>query len=264
MQSYTKTFTAWATFAAMLGGTATLTNQVFAGPAVAPVTETRIAKTVTAAEAVAALKPARPPAIHLRTAAAVQATAGFASEQALRARMRYETVRWDGKPVQTLDEASRILLAQAAAHKAGLHEVGLSFHDVYGVIEAETSWIPRTGASKDGTPNLGLAQFEPRTARGLGVNNPADPVQAVFGAAMYIKEGAQWASDKLAGLKLPPEQHAAKLREGVSIYYNLSVKGRNKWNGLNTTQLPVETQRHIRNARAGAVEASALARLLRT
>jgi hypothetical protein len=264
MQSFTKTFAAWATFAAMLGGTATLTNQVFAGPAVAPVTKARVTKTISAAEAVAALKPAKPPAIQLRAAPAVRPAASFVSEQALRAQMKYETVRWGGKPVQTLDEASRILLAQAAAHKAGLHEVGLSFHDVYGVIEAETSWIPRTGSSKNGTPNLGLAQFEPRTAQGLGVKNPADPVQAVFGAAMYIKEGAVWAADKIAGLKLPPAQHAAKLREGVSIYYNLSVKGRNKWNGMNTAQLPVETQRHIRNARAGAAEATALARLLKT
>jgi hypothetical protein len=134
---------------------------------------------------------------------------------------------------------------------------------VYGIIEAETSWIPRTGASKDGTPNLGLAQFEPRTAKGLGVSDPSDPVQAVFGAAAYMKEGAQWAAGKLAGLNLSPALHAAKLREGVSIYYNLSVKGRNKWDGLNTAQLPVETQRHIRNARAGAVEATALVRLLK-
>jgi hypothetical protein len=64
-------------------------------------------------------------------------------------------------------------------------------------------------------------------------------------------------------LNLSPALHAAKLREGVSIYYNLSVKGRNKWDGLNTAQLPVETQRHIRNARAGAVEATALVRLLK-
>jgi hypothetical protein len=46
----------------------------------------------------------------------------------------------------------------------------------------------------------------------------------------------------------------------VSVHYNLSIKGRNKWNGLNTAQLPVETQRHIRNAAAGAREALELAR----
>jgi len=162
--------------------------------------------------------------------------------------------------VQTLSEESRILLAKAAAEKLGLGEVGLGYQDVYGIIEAETSWIQRTGSSKDGTPNLGLAQFEPRTAQGLGVVDPQDPVQAVFGAAMYMKSGAQWAAKKLSPLKLTPEQHAAKVREGVSVYYNLSIKGRNKWDGLNTATLPIETQRHIQNARLGAVEAAQLAR----
>jgi hypothetical protein len=183
---------------------------------------------------------------------------------AVRSAIKFQTVKWGGKPVQTLDEASRILLAKAAAEKAGLREVGLSYHDVYGVIEAETSWIPRTGASKNGTPNLGLAQFEPRTAAGMGLKDPSDPVQAVFAAAQYMKMGAQWASGKIGHLKSDPQLYAAKLREGVSVHYNLSIKGRNKWNGLNTAELPVETQRHIRNAAMGAKEAMELARLLRT
>jgi len=259
MQSLTKTMIAWAVVSfAVTSGAAPLTSHVL--PSSAPVAKVSVAKTLTAAAAVAALKPATPPVIAFASGKPV--AIGF--EKTLREQMKYETVRWGGKPVQTLDEASRVLLAQAAAQKAGLHHVGLSFHDVYGVIEAETSWIPRTGASKDGTANLGLAQFEPRTAKGLGVQDPSDPVQAVFGAAMYMKEGAQWAARKLAGLKLPPAEHAAKLREGVSIYYNLSVKGRNKWDGLNAAQLPVETQRHISNARAGAAEAAQLARLLKT
>jgi hypothetical protein len=172
-------------------------------------------------------------------------------------------VRWGGKPVQTLDEASRILLTRAAADKAGLREVGLSFHDVYGLIEAETSWIPRTGASKDGTANLGLAQFEPRTAKGLGLKDPNDPVQAVYAAALHMKDAAKWSAAKISHLKLSPEQRAAKLREGVSVYYNLSIKGRNKWDGLNASALPVETQRHIRNTSTGVQEAAQLARLLK-
>ncbi|MES2936389.1 MAG: hypothetical protein V4864_01825 [Pseudomonadota bacterium] len=181
----------------------------------------------------------------------------------MRSRLKFSTVRWGGKPVETLDEPSRILLARAAAEKAGLGDVGLSYHDLYGVIEAETSWIPRSGASKDGTPNLGLAQFEPATARGLGLDDPEDPVQAVFAAALYMKHGAKWAIGKIGHLKLDPEQRAAKLREGVSVYYNLSVKGRNKWDGLNTAELPTETQRHIRNAAAGAMEAVQLARQMK-
>jgi hypothetical protein len=201
------------------------------------------------------------PAIRLATPAA-QAAVRFASEEAVRSQIKFQTVKYAGKRIETLDEESRILLAQAAAHKAGLHKVGLSYEDVYGVIEAETSWIPRTGMGKNGVASYGLAQFEPRTARGLGLKNPNDPVQAVYAAAVNMKHGAEWAADRIDHLKLTPEQYAVKLREGVSIYYNLSVKGRNKWDGLNTAQLPIETQRHIRNVRAGAEEAAALAETL--
>jgi soluble lytic murein transglycosylase-like protein len=127
-----------------------------------------------AAAAVAAIQAKTAPAPVLRPAARP------ASPTTLRSLMKFETVRWGGKPVQTLDEGSRLLLARAAADQAGLREFGLSYQDVYGIIEAETSWIQRTGSSKDGTPNLGLAQFEPRTAKGLGLTDPSDPVQAVF------------------------------------------------------------------------------------
>jgi hypothetical protein len=279
MQNFMKTLPGKAAVTvAVIGAAATLSCQVFsAAPAVAVkapvaalalaapaklvaaaiVAPVKVAATTTAAAAVAATKPLAEPAI--RFAAPVLK---FSSEEGLRAKIRFETAHWGGKPVKTLDEASRILLARAAAEKAGLSEVGLSYQDVYGVIEAETSWIQRTGSSKDGTPNLGLAQFEPRTAKSLGLTNPEDPVQAVFAAAKYMKLGAQWASAKIGTLKSNPALYAAKLREGVSVHYNLSIKGRNKWNGLNTAQLPVETQRHIRNAAAGAREALELARNL--
>jgi hypothetical protein len=158
--------------------------------------------------------------------------------------------------LKTPDPQSRLLLAQSAAQRARLDEVGLSYRDVYGIINAETTWIPRLGASKDGTPNLGIAQFEPATAKAVGLKNPADPVEAVHAAALHLKDAAKWSARKLAGLKLTPEQHALKLREGISIYYNLSTKGRNQWNGLNTAKLPVETRRHIANARVGAREAA--------
>jgi hypothetical protein len=248
MHSFIKTSPARAACFALIGAAA-LTSQVanaarvsveFKGPG--------------AAAAVAAVKPAAPA---LRLA---KMKAKSTSPDAVRSAIKLETVRWGGKPVQTLDEASRILLAKAAAEKAGLSELGLGYQDVYGVIEAETSWIQRTGASKDGTPNLGLAQFEPRTARGMGLKDPHDPVQAVFAAAQYMKMGAEWASGRIGHLKSDPTLYATKLREGISVHYNLSIKGRNKWNGLNTAALPVETQRHIRNAALGAKEAAELAR----
>ncbi|HEX2545024.1 MAG TPA: hypothetical protein VHL79_09115 [Ramlibacter sp.] len=219
---------------------------------------TAAAASTTAAAAVKAVTAAGTPGVSM-AAPAAQAAVQFASEEALRARIKWVPVRYAGENLKTLDEASRLLLAQAAAERAKLGEVGLSFEDVYGVIWAETSWIPRTGMGKNGVQSLGLAQFEPRTARGLGLKNPNDPVQAVYAAAVNMKHGAEWAADKIEHLKLTPEQRAEKIREGVSIYYNLSIKGRNKWDGQNTAILPVETQRHITNVRLGAEKASDIA-----
>lgn len=176
----------------------------------------------------------------------------------LRSKMRWLPVRMGDSILKTPDAQSRLLLTQAAARKAGLSEVGLSHRDVYGIINAETSWIPRTGSSKDGTPNLGIAQFEPATAKAIGLQDPGDPVEAVHAAALHLKDAAKWSAKRIAGLDLTPEQRAVKLREGVSIYYNLSTKGRNVWNGRNTAKLPVETRRHIANARLGARQAAEL------
>ncbi|MDB5897438.1 MAG: hypothetical protein JWP22_1793 [Ramlibacter sp.] len=176
----------------------------------------------------------------------------------LRNKLRWVPVRYAGNVLQTPDVQSRLLLAQSAAQRAGLDKVGLSYRDVYGIINAETSWIPRMGASKDGTPNLGIAQFEPATAKAVGLTDPGDPVQAVHAAAVHLKDAAVWSARRISNLKLTPEERALKLREGVSIFYNLSSKGRNKWDGLNTAKLPVETRRHIANARLGAREAGEL------
>ena len=262
------TFRATAAFA-VLGAAAAMTSQLVPSVAITGATASAanaVARTAEAtrhgaAAAVAAVANATPdavPAVRLATPVASVAVK-FASDEALRAQMKWVPVRYDGKKTQTLDEASRLLLAQAAAEKAGLEEVGLSYQDVYGVIQAETSWIPRSGKGRNGVTSLGLAQFEPRTAKGLGLKDPRDPVQAVYAAAVNMKHGAEWAGDRIAHLELTPEQRAQKIREGVSIYYNLSVKGRNKWDGINTAELPIETQRHIQNTRAGAEKASDLA-----
>lgn len=156
------------------------------------------------------------------------------------------------------DYDTRLLLAKSAAQRAGLAEVGLGYRDVYGIITAETSWVPRTGAGRQGTPSYGVAQFEPATAKALGVRDPNDLVEAVHVAAVHMKEAALWSEDRVSRLRLGSGERAEKLREGISVYYNLSSKGRARWNGLNATRLPLETQRHIFNARAGAQEAAYL------
>jgi hypothetical protein len=199
----------------------------------------------------AAPAPAKAPAPAAQRAAAPD---GYYDQ--LRARLRWVQTRIGSSTLLTPDLHSRVLLSKAAAQHAGLQDVGLSFMDVYGLINAESSWVPRTGASKNGTPNLGIAQFEPATAKALGLRNPNDPVEAVHVAALHMKEAAIWSAERLQGLTLGVGERAEKLRDGVSIYYNLSVRGRAAWNGRNTQQLPRETQLHIRNARVGAQEAA--------
>ena len=191
--------------------------------------------------------------------ASARHAAASVATKSLQSRIRWVPVHHGAKTLRTLAPESRLLLARAAAQSAGLASVGLSFQDVYGVIDAETSWVPRDGMGRNGVTSMGLAQFEPATAKGLGLQDPNDPVQAVHAAALYMKHGAEWAAHKIAHLKLSPQQYAAKLREGVSVYYNLSVRGRNKWDGINTAQLPLETRRHISNVRSGAEEALELA-----
>lgn len=176
----------------------------------------------------------------------------------LRSELRWVPVRVGNREVFTPDAASRLLLAQSAAARAGLDEVGLDFRDVYGVINAETSWVPRPGLGRNGVVSAGLAQFEPATARAVGLRNPNDPVAAVHAAAVLLKEAAQWSARRIASLHLGPDAYAAKLREGISVYYNLSSRARQAWSGRNARQLPVETQRHIRNVRAGVQQAERL------
>jgi hypothetical protein len=205
----------------------------------------------------------RPAQIALAPAAAAAAVSPFKLKvdgyyDQLRGKMRWLPVRYAGSVLQTPDGQSRLLLAQSAAQRAGLEQVGLSYRDVYGIVNAETSWIPRMGASKDGTPNLGIAQFEPATAKAVGLTDPTDPIQAVHAMAMHLKEAAVWSAKRISSLDLSDAERARKLREGVSIYYNLSSKGRSMWNGKNTAKLPIETRRHIANARLGAREAAEL------
>jgi hypothetical protein len=197
-------------------------------------------------------------------AAAAEATAPAANPlrsyyERLRSQLRWVTVRVGNRDVQTPDPNSRLLLTRAAAERAGLAEVGLDWRDVYGVISAETSWVPRAGLGRNGVTSQGLAQLEPATARALGVRNANDPVEAVHAAAKLLKEAGQWSARRIAGLSLAGAERAARLREGISIYYNLSSAARERWNGISHPDLPVETQRHIENVREGARQAERLA-----
>jgi hypothetical protein len=202
------------------------------------------------------------PAIEARAAPAPQPAAPAKAEEAYYARLRSQ-IRWvptrlGREMFMAPDFASRVLLAKSAAQRAGLGDVGLGFQDVYGVINAETSWVPRVGSGRNGTASYGVAQFEPMTAKALGLRDPEDLVEAVHAAARHMKEGAEWSRARIAGLRLDAGERALRLREGVSVYYNLSSRGRAAWNGRNTDALPMPTRQHILNARVGALEAGFL------
>jgi hypothetical protein len=156
------------------------------------------------------------------------------------------------------DAQWRLELVKSAARKAGLEQVGLDHRDLYGVIHAESGWLDRDGMGKNGVVSVGVAQFEAATARAVGLRDRHDPVKSVEAAAVLMREAAQWSARKLEGAQLAPGEWALRLREGVSIYYNLSSRARSAWNGRNSHTLPVETQHHIRNARHGALIASRL------
>lgn len=177
--------------------------------------------------------------------------------------LQYVQVKWNGEEVAVLNEASRLRLVKEAAAKHELHKVGLNWKDLYGVIHAETNWVARDGMGKNGVVSLGLAQLEPATAQAIGVTDPHDPRQAIEASAYLLKEGALWARKRIQGLRLSPTLTAERVREGVSIYYNLSTRGRNEWNGQNTYDMPHETQVHIENTAAGAQIAARIDRRLK-
>lgn len=172
----------------------------------------------------------------------------------LRQRVSYVEVEFAGRRTLTLDAASRVALSKWAAEQHQLHRQGLSWRDLYGTIQAETDWIARDGMGKNGVVSTGLSQLEPATARSLGITDPKDPIQAVHAAASLLKEAAAWSRAKVA--HLPAQARANALRDGLSVYYNLSTRGRNAWDGTNAADLPTETQQHIRNARQGVKNAT--------
>lgn len=133
----------------------------------------------------------------------------------------------------------------AAAHRLAAH--GYDWRDVYAMVEAESSWVARDGMGLNKRPSFGLAQMEAATAKSLGID-PHNPRQALDGVAMLLKESDAWARAKgIQDRKL-----------AASVYYNLSTKARNAWDGRSIDGLPVPTKNHIQNRKAGYNNATVL------
>lgn len=158
----------------------------------------------------------------------------------------------DGKPIETLQPMDRVRLCKIVAAEKNLKASGLDWRDLYAIVHAETGWAPRDGMGRNGKVSRGLAQLEDSTAKTLGVD-PHNPKQAVGAVADLLKEAADWSRAKgySAG------------SGSMSVYYNLSTRGRNAWDGRSKDameSLPIETQRHISNVSQGKLVANSLER----
>ena len=148
-----------------------------------------------------------------------------------------EKVTINGKTFEAIETKMRILLCKQVAEKTGMAAHGIGWADLYGVIGAETSWIPDLEAmGNNGKASRGLAQLEDATSARIGVTDAYDPLQALTASANLLIEGADWSRRK----KHP-------IHTGMSVYYNTRKSTREKWDGQTLTMLPIETQRHINN-----------------
>lgn len=158
------------------------------------------------------------------------------------------TVKIDGKTYEALNPLERIRLCKEVAADTKLNQHGLDWRNIYATVHAETGWAERTGMGLNGKPSFGLAQMEAATARSLGID-PTDPKASLVGVAMLLKEASAWAKAK---------GHENK-SAAISIYYNLSSKARNSWDGVTLDNLPQPTKNHIKNMSDGLKMATHLA-----
>lgn len=160
---------------------------------------------------------------------------------------RMVTIIMDGKSIKTIAPMDRVRLCKVVAAEQNLKASGLDWKDLYGLIHAETGWVPRDGLGRNGQISRGLAQIEDDTAESLGID-PHNPKQALEGVAALLKDAVKWSQNK---------GHAAT-GSALSVYYNLSTRARNKWDGRSVHTLPIETQRHIANVSQGRLFATQL------
>lgn len=168
----------------------------------------------------------------------------------LSSKLKFVEVNLNGQKVLTPDLASRLLLVKAAYTKEGLSKVGLKWSDLYGIIHAETSWYARKGMGANNVPSYGLAQFEPGTAKDMGLNDPGDPVQAVRAAARLMKMAASTAVEKFKINDFRSGDSHATIMRWVSMQYNMGKRGAMT---RGHKPLPAATVIHIKNVAEGAL-----------
>jgi Transglycosylase SLT domain len=151
----------------------------------------------------------------------------------------------NGQEIESLIPEERIRLCKEVAKEARLKSSGLDWRDLYAVVHAESGWAPRDGMGFNGKISRGIAQIEDATAKSLGVD-ANDPKQSLEAVASLLKSAQRWSHARGHSLK----------DASLSVYYNLSTKGREMWDGVTTDDLPIPTQHHIANVKQGKLIAT--------
>lgn len=129
-----------------------------------------------------------------------------------------------GVPAQ-LSTNEYVQIARQAAMKYGINP-DYFVRQIY----SESSFNPNA-VSPSGA--VGIAQFMPATAAGMGIN-PWDPVQALYGSAKYMSQlSAQWGGDYAKAL--------ASYNAGSGVVQNAINQGGANWMNF----LPAETRNYL-------------------
>lgn len=180
--------------------------------------------------------------------------------------IRMIPVRFKGKQIHSVHPEDRIAIVKRASERESLDRMigDEAWKLVYGMIQAESNWIPRDGLGRNNRISVGVAQMELPTAESLGID-PHNPHEAAQGVAKLVKEAVETYKTRLRkGMVISDErgrklEHRKALAVYISVHYNTSSKFRSEWDGR-ISSLHQPTRVHIKNVTYGIGEAGSVDR----